>query len=228
MKKELKEKAFEMRRKGFSYRQIQTKLGIAKGTISGWFHNQPWSKKIKINLIKKMKPRWREHGHLLGLTRSRQWKKKREQSKDAAKKLFPKFFHEPLFIAGLMLYWGEGDNKGGSIVRIANIKPSIIKIFYRFLLRYCKVDKHRIRLSLVLYKEHNNLECKKYWSDKIGLPLDQFIKSQYIVGKSLKNRIPYGVATLYVTSCELKEKILKWIGLVECQLAKKRGNSSAG
>ncbi len=228
MKKELKKKAFEMRRNNFSYRQIQTQLGIAKGTISGWFRNQPWSKKIKINLIKKMKPQWREQGRLLGLTRSRQWKKKRKESRGVAKKLFPNFFHDPLFIAGLMLYWGEGDNKGDSMVRISNIKPSIIKIFYHFLLHYCGVDKQKIKLNLILYGEHNDLECKKYWSEKIGIPLDQFIKSQYIVGKSLKNRIPYGVAILYVPSCELKEKILKWIGMVEDRLAIKCGSSSAG
>ena len=39
----------------------------------------------------------------------------------------------PLFIAGLMLYIGEGDNTGTRLIRLANIKIDIHRIFIGFL-----------------------------------------------------------------------------------------------
>ncbi len=42
-RKEDKQKALIMRKKGMSYSQIKEKLGVSKSTLSGWLYNMPLS-----------------------------------------------------------------------------------------------------------------------------------------------------------------------------------------
>ena len=44
-RKEDKQKAITMRKKGMSYSQIKEKLNVSKSTLSGWLYNMPLSEK---------------------------------------------------------------------------------------------------------------------------------------------------------------------------------------
>ncbi len=219
MDSEIKQRAIKLRKSGRSYRQIQLVLNVPKSTINNWFKDQPWSEKIKIELTKKARPFWRKNCQKLGLARRAYWQKLSQESRTEARNLFKRYFKEQLFIAGLMLYWGEGDNKSRPIVRISNTKPAIVKIFYDFLIRYCGISLKRTKLNLILYKDLDDSKCKRYWSKKVGIPLDRFIKSQYIKGGHPVIKISYGIGILYLTDRRIKEKILEWIRLVEEKFA---------
>lgn len=219
MRGNLRKEATRLRRKGFSYRQIQSILRIPKSTINNWFKDQPWSAKIKLKLIKQTRPIWQRHCQKLGLARRAHWQKVSKAARKEAQRLYPKYSKEPLFMAGLMLYWGEGDNKNSSMVRISNTKPAILKTFRLFLLKYCGLKDNRIKLSLILYPDLQDKACRVYWARQVGISLDQFIKTQYIKGKHPTNRLAYGVAIIYLSSRELKEKILEWIRLTSVRLA---------
>lgn len=114
-----------------------------------------------------------------------------------------------------MLYWGEGDNKPRGEVRLANIDSRMIKIFFKFLHKICRVPTEKIYLRLILYPDLQDEKCKKYWSKKTGVPLTQFTKSQIIYGKHPTKRLENGICIIGVrASGGLKEKIITWKDLL--------------
>lgn len=121
-----------------------------------------------------------------------------------------------LFLAGLMLYWGEGDKvmKNG-IVRLANSDPEIIKIFYSFLNKILLVPREKIMIKLTLYPDLKDIIHKKLWSDILNIPLVQFRTSAIITGKHPTKRLSYGVCSIEVYSRKLKEKMFTWIKLYQ-------------
>ena len=60
-----------------------------------------------------------------------------------------KLQYQPSFIAGVMLYWGEGD-KVSRTFRISNSDPLLIKIFVEFIEKICRIPKEKIRASILL------------------------------------------------------------------------------
>jgi len=52
---------------------------------------------------------------------------------------------ERLKLAGVMLYWGEGDKKvENSQVRLSNSEPGMVKVFYLFLIGVMKIPSEKI------------------------------------------------------------------------------------
>lgn len=208
----LKECAIQLRRKGESYKAIVKALGVPKSTLSGWLKGHKWSQKIKnrLTFIQNQNAGLR----MIAITN-----KVREQRKDVyqrhqnqARSKFLTYFKESLFVAGLMLYWGEGDNKlSNGKIRIANSDPMVLRFFHKFIYKYLPDVYSKIKISLVLYPDLKDVQSRKYWSEKIGIPLDQFMKSQYIQGRSVKRTLPYGTAQIYVCHKAYKYELLEWI-----------------
>src|SRR3989344_2163884 len=207
-----KEKAVRLRRQGCSYKQINRELGIATSTLAGWFKNEPWSQEIKNQLSLKVSlanPRVLE---LMALATKERWKIKHEEYRSAALKEFKKFRGDPLFLAGIMLYWGEGEKQQKySQVKFGNSEPEMIRIFYLFLTKILNVSPDKISASLLLYPDLIDSVQKNFWSKATGVPLEKFWKSTYIKGRHPSRRLSYGVCTLYINSRALKERLLKWI-----------------
>lgn len=214
--------AVALRRKGYSYKAIEEKLGIRRSTLAGWFAHFPWSKAMQKQLIQRMRPVWRKNMQKIGRKRANEWRERRKCAREEAENSFPKFAKEPLFIAGLMLYWGEGDsNLKNGHTKITNTSPKMIAIFSRFLQKYCQLSKEKIRLDLILYPDLNDQRCKEYWSQETKIPLSQFNKTQFITGKQGKRptkRLMYGIGMLHGGGCELKEKVIQWIALYQKEL----------
>lgn len=85
---------------------------------------------------------------------------------------------ESFFIAGLMLYLGEGDKKNRVRVGLANTDPAVIQFFVKWLKDFLGVDGQRIRAELHLY-ENMDIEAEKlFWEKITGLSRKQFYKTQ--------------------------------------------------
>ncbi len=208
-----KETAIALRKQGKSYKVIEKKIGIARSTLSGWFAKHPWSKEIKASLEKTHLEWSRRHMHRIGKARADGWRARRKKAREDAGRMFPTINHDPLFIAGCMLYWGEGDrNIATSSVKLTNTDPAMIYIFSLFLQRYL-VPKNRIKLDLIIYPDLNEARCKVYWSKKTKIALTRFNKTQVIHGRHPTKKLHYGIAMIHTESCEQKEKILMWISL---------------
>lgn len=211
-----KEKAFELRHSGRSYKQIGRELKIATSTLASWFKNEPWSQEIKAKLSAEV-----SFSNAYALKRLAQvnheyWEGKREEYRSAAVREFENLKNDPLFLAGIMLYWGEGEKQQKSgIVRMGNSEPEMIRIYHLFLTKALRINQERISAWLLLYPDLVDSVQRNFWSKATGLSPAQFKKSIYIRGRHTTKRLSYGVCTVVVNSRALKERMLKWIELYQ-------------
>ena len=211
-----KVKAYELRRRGKSYKEIRKVLGIPLGTIAGWLKGEEWSRKIRDKLGAKASLAFPEKMEAIRKANKARWAKKYREYQQAAQLEFPKLHNDPLFISGLMLFWGEGNKSPkDSTVTLANSDPLMIRIFYRFLTETMSIKPEKIKLHLLLYPDLVDNMQKSFWSRATGIPLSQFIKSTYIKGRHPTRRLSYGVCSIYVCNRESKDKILAWLNMYQ-------------
>ncbi len=209
-----KEKAIKLRKLGKSYIEIEKELKVPRSTLSAWFGKQNWSKDIAKKLTDKAKIhhtiRLQElnrirGGHLIELY---------NQAEREAVEEFELLKYHPLFIAGLMIYWGEGNKSSKNRCSIANTEPLMIKLFVRFLKDICGFRSPKIKAWILLYPDLDENVCKNYWVDNAALNMLDFHKSIVIEGKHKTKRLSYGVCSVGVSSAYLKRKMMKWIDML--------------
>ncbi len=216
-----KEKAIELRRLGKSYKDIRRETGVPLSTLSDWFKHEEWSIEIRNRLGREQSLAFPKKLQSVIKANKARWAKIHQDYRDQAKQEFATLKDNPLFIAGLMLYWGEGD-KGlkSSQVKLANTDPTMIRIFYSFLKDVIAIPPEKIHIWLLLYPDLLDCVQKNFWSKATSVPLSQFKNSIYIQGRHPTKRLSYGVCNIYVSSREFKEKIVTWIDLSQKILLK--------
>ncbi|PIR85461.1 hypothetical protein COU15_00605 [Candidatus Kaiserbacteria bacterium CG10_big_fil_rev_8_21_14_0_10_45_20] len=215
-----KKAVFTLRKNGKSYKDIEKIMNIPRSTLSSWFKDEEWSQVLKNELQKVTREQHTQRFTQLNRTRGIALKKLYVQSeREAVNDLEVLKFH-PLFVAGLMLYWGEGDRVSKGLVRMSNIEPRLLVVFIAFLVEVCGVPKQKISAAILVYPDLDEKTCREYWSKNIDLPEEQFRKSVTVKGRHQTNRLRYGVCTVYITSSYLKKKIMKWLELLPDELLK--------
>lgn len=214
-----KERAFELRRQGLSYKKIWRELGIPIGTLAGWFKDEPWSVEIRDRLASTESLAYPEKLKRLIAVVKQKYAALHKSYREEARREFSILKNKPLFVAGLMLYWGEGNKKvENSKIGLSNSEPGMIKVFYLFLTKIMKIPNEKIRLNLLLYPDLADMPLRKLWSTATGIPLSQFRNSIYIRGRHPIRRLSYGVGNIGVGGRKYKEKLLEWIKLYEKKL----------
>ena len=203
--------AFELRKQGKTYREIQKILGISRSTLCDWFKNEAWSTHIKklnnakqIILSKERLQKMHEARNII-------LQKKYEQVEIDAETEFEIYKNNTLFMAGLMLYAGEGDKLDKSSIRLANIDFNIHKTFLKFCEKFLKVEKNSVKFATLLYPDLDVNQCRKKWSEELKIPEVNFYKTQIIQGKLKTRKLHFGVGTTIILSSFLKRKIIFWI-----------------
>src|SRR3989344_6317886 len=165
-----KEKAFELRRSGKSYKQISRELEIPISTLAGWFKHEPWSIEIRDRLASTESLAYPEKLKRLIAVVKQKYCILHESYRKEAHDEFPALKNSGLFIAGLMLYWGEGDKKiENSNIRLGNSEPGMIKVFYLFLTKVMGIPTEKIRFNLLLYPDLADMPMRKLWSTTTGI-----------------------------------------------------------
>lgn len=222
MRKE-KNQAVALRKEGKSYNEIAEKLSVPKSTLHYWFRNEPWSIKVKQQLTEVARQESKKRMKILGNLGKQKRVALYLECRKRAEKEFKQFKKETLFLSGLCLYWGEGDSKlENGMIRIANSDPLVLRLFYSFLRQYLPELLPKAKIYLVLYEDLDSTVCQKYWSAQVGVPLDKFIKSSYIIGRSPTKRLAYGIGTLLVSSRAYKEIVYTWLALYKKEIATMR------
>lgn len=210
--------AVKLRKEGKSYRQIRDELKIPLSTLSDWLSNIDWSKKIAEELTKNVQVQHTARIKALNTVRGMHLQRAYEEATREAGDEFERLKYHPLFIAGIMLYWGEGDRRSANIVRLTNTDPKMILLFKNFLLDICGVRSEKIKCYLTIYPDIEEKSNRLYWSENVGLPTTQFTKSILIQGKHKTRRLEHGVCTILVSSSYLKKKLLAWLELLPNEL----------
>ena len=212
----LKNKATKLRRSGKSYSYISKYLNIPKGTLSGWFSNKTWSKKIKNDLLIEKKDYWKvslKYARLANIKRRKERYSRYIKEADIEYQLLKR---DPLFLVGLAAYWGEGNKASGNVVSFANTDPEFIMVVENFYITCLKISIDKLRMGLFLYNDICEDNAKKFWSSTLVIPENQFIKTQFLKSKSIRTtrKSKYGICSLYFSSTELSIKIQEWIKLL--------------
>ncbi len=209
-----KEKATQLRKLGKSYLEIEKELGIPKTTLSDWFRNQGWSKELSLKLYELAKSGHTVRLQELNKIRGENLDKLYKQAEKEAIEEFEILKYHPLFIAGLMVYWGEGNKSSKGRCWIANTDPLMIKVFMQFLDKVCGFKSPRIKAWILLYPDLDEKICKEYWIKHTYLKHEDFHKGMVIRGKHKTNKLTYGVCSVGISSAYLKRKISIWIEML--------------
>lgn len=188
-------------------------MGVSRSTLSAWFKDQEWSR--HATRTNKIADYARSALHMKALNAGRKIKLENLYTKitEEAARDFETFKNEPLFMAGLMIYAGEGDKASSNLVRISNSEFYLHKIFIKFTLKYLGISRSALRCALILYPEHDVEACLKKWSLELDIPESQFHKTQVIVGREAVKRLQFGVGMSILSSTAVKKRIVKWLEL---------------
>lgn len=124
---------------------------------------------------------------------------------------FASLKYHPLFIAALMIYWGEGDKLSRSRVSVANTEPAMLRLFVYFLRNICGFTDKKIRAWILAYPDMDIEASKAYWIEKTALNEGNFRKTIVIQGKHTTRKLTNGVCTVEVSSTYFKIKMLIWL-----------------
>lgn len=212
-KLDLKLKAQKLRRKGLSIKNIEKRLKVSRSSVSLWVRDIKLTRK-QINKLYVNKTK----GSLKGSYIASRNKIKRTQelvkkSIVSGREDVGKLFLRDKFIAGVAMYFAEG-TKSSSNVSFSNSDPRSVSFMADWFRRICKVPEEKFRCYLYIHDNLDEKKAKKYWSDLIGVPLEQFRKS-YIVRNNTKRlrkvKHIYGILRLTVSDANLSRKIAGWI-----------------
>ncbi|OGI63823.1 hypothetical protein A3A95_00030 [Candidatus Nomurabacteria bacterium RIFCSPLOWO2_01_FULL_39_18] len=203
--------AFELRKQGKTYREIEKLLGISRSTLCEWFRNEKWSIYIKKSNIENNTKISTIHLKKLNEARRLMLEKKYGQVEEDAVKEFEVNKNDPLFMAGLMVYAGEGDKANRYNIKLANSEFYLHLVFMSFLEKFLKIKRQNIKFWLLLYPDHDIEKLIGVWSDKLNIHKSNFYKSQVITGREKTRKLQYGVGNSIISSVALKKKILKWL-----------------
>ena len=203
---EIKEKVRKLRKQGLSYKDIQKITPIAKSTISIWCKDIMLTLEQRIALGKRydIQHKGAQANHL-----KRQ--KEIQQIKNQVKQGITKFSKNPFKVAGLMLYWAEGNKT--QHVGVCNSDFSLIQFMMDWFRKVCKVPEYKFKAYLNIHSGQDERKVKKFWSKITKIPISQFGKT-YIKpeGVGFKKNILYnGTIRVVICNKDLLYRILAWI-----------------
>lgn len=203
---QLKENAIDLRKKGLSYKEIKQFVPVSKSTLSLWLRDVFLTEK-QLEILRSR--------YDLQLRGSKAVRAKRQAEikiiKEAARKEIKPLSKDQFKIAGLMLYWAEG-NKTHS-VGITNSDPKLIIFMMKWFREVCLIPEQKFKAHLHLHSGQDEKEIKNYWSKITNISLVQFGKSHIKKeGSGHKKRILYN-GTIKINICDknLLYRIGSWI-----------------
>jgi len=187
----IKNKAIELRKKGYSYGLILKEIKISKSTLSSWLKEIPYEPNAEVWARIKTGPL--KSGRIKHNKRVRDIADIKNEARDELGKLSKR----DLWMIGLGLYMGEGA-KTHEIVRIINSDPKMIKLAIKWFKECCGLKNENLSVMLYTYPDNNIKECEAHWRRITGLKTENFRKTQIDLrkNKSSKNKrkLPFGTA----------------------------------
>lgn len=177
MKTKLKLRALQLREKGYSVKELHTKLGVSKGTISLWVRDVDLSEKAKRRLESLY-----TQGQLIS---QRVIKEKTRQKNKIADQFASKTMGnlnlspEVKILLCAMIWWCEGGKALSNSVTFTNSDPDLIKSFLFLFREAFSPDEKKFRILLHLHDYHNEVELKNFWSKATKVSLGQFNRTHW-------------------------------------------------
>jgi len=171
---EIRQLAINLRKKGYSVKEIAKRLNISVGTSS------VWTQSVVLDIKAQKTIQHKEARARLLAAQSR--KKKKQQlifqlNKHCDKSLKQLSYNKNMYkLLCSFLFWTEG-NKETSHVSIINSDPQLIRLFLFLLRKGFNIDERKLRAMVHVHEYHDGNKIKEYWSNITEIPLKQFSKN---------------------------------------------------
>jgi len=212
---EKKLQAQKLRKKGYSYSQIQKQLKVPKSTLSGWCRDIALTEKQALKLFNN-KLKGAAKGRIIGAKRQQQ-KRIKETKKllNQGIKDIGKLTKKEQFIAGICLYAAEG-TKTDKQCSFSNSDPKLIKFMSDWFRNFCSVSENKLRGAIWIHDNLNVKNAIEYWSKLTGIPSSQFYKTYIAKNKTgskkiRKNIHQYGVFSVKFSDAKIHRRLMGWI-----------------
>ena len=109
---------------------------------------------------------------------------------------------------GLILFLCEGDKPKEDLrkVQLTNSDPVILGYFVQWLETFYLIPRKTMKLRLHLWRGSNERRAKTFWSNSLGIPLDNFTKT-WFKPRGIKNKHPNGICRVSVSSKAKMESV---------------------
>lgn len=205
--------AIRLRRLGISVREIQRRLGVSKSSISLWTREVQLTELQKRRLYLNIRT-----GRLRGSIIAAENKQRRRADQEKqlyleGKKEFGKTRRRDCFVAGVALYFAEGDKRGASLA-FSNSDPRAIQFMMTWFRDFLLIPEEKFRGYLYIHDNQNSNRARNFWSQLTKIPLEQFNRT-YVVQNN-KNRFrkvlnSYGVFRISISDVRSLRKVRGWI-----------------
>lgn len=208
--------AKNLRKNGFSIKAIEKKLKISRSSASIWTRDIELTKKQLARLYSnKRTGAWR--GCLVAALQKKENTKilNAKATQDAYQEIGTLSDRNRL-IAGIALYFGEG-NKSGTSIGFTNSDPRALIFMIEWFRKFFKVPENKFTCSIYIHDNLNEQTAKEYWSKLVRVPLKNFRKS-YIVknnpNRFRKTKHIYGILRITICDMNLYRRIIGLISAV--------------
>jgi hypothetical protein len=131
--------------------------------------------------------------------------------------LWEQWRHDPLFVLGVGLYWGEGEKTCGTKQKLAlsNTDPNLLRTWLRWCSRF--VPGVRLNFWLCIHDNADLEEARTFWRRELNIEITWTSVAVSRASKRKRRSLPHG--TLRVSlgrgSLEWHTKMLVWLGLAQ-------------
>jgi transcriptional regulator with XRE-family HTH domain len=208
---EKRERARELRRMGWSYKQIVEELGCAKSSVSNWCSDIVLLPRQYDELNERRlegSRKGRETSNISALNRENALEQRRQYQEVGREKAREGRF---LHVVGCMLYWAEGSKSKRNKVDFVNSDKHMIQMLVRFLREELEVPDDKLKVQIHCYAQDADevQRIEDYWLDMLNLPRTNLYETQVLEGSNKRhNRLTNGVCSVRISSTEILMHIL--------------------
>ncbi|NND01689.1 MAG: hypothetical protein HKN91_02795 [Acidimicrobiia bacterium] len=182
-----------LRRLGWTYREIREVIPVPKGTLSGWCAEVELTEEQVSAIAQRTATQ-------AGVPRDTQWRRRLEKEaiRAEAREQVGAFVQQPLWVAGVVMYWAEG-SKTTNRLTLSNTDPAALRLFVDWTRAYLDSEAEFV-LSLHLHHGNDEAAAKAYWAPVIAPQRASFTKT-YIKPpgtRHRKNHLAHGVCRVAV------------------------------
>jgi len=212
-KLDLKLKAQKLRKQGLSVKEIEKKLKVSRSSVSLWVRDIRLTREQIEKLYLNKKTGQLKGSIIAAMNKTKMRENITKRLIKEGKKEVGKISRRDKFIAGVILYFAEGE-KSGEHINFSNSDSRAIKFMVDWFREFCNIPEEKFRCSLYIHDNLSESKAKEFWSKLTKIPFSQFRKS-YIV-KNNPNRLRktknlYGVLRVGTSDVNLHRKIMGWI-----------------
>jgi transcriptional regulator with XRE-family HTH domain len=207
VKTEERERARELRAAGWSIKEIERSINVARSSVSRWVRD------IELTDVHRLALEARSgEGRLRAAAQKAEAARRirathQEHGRERARS------SDDSYMAGCMLYWAEGEKSRWS-VSISNSDVELMRFFAAFLRQHFAVRPESMRVHLHLFPDHagEQRDIEEHWLRALDLPptcLRKTILNSYskYTRKKRTNKLPYGTCKLRVHSTQIVQTI---------------------